>query len=163
MLVTLLDDPGLFSNSRAPETGGPWPSDRAVSWWLSSRLEDLARHAGTVKQRDRAHARAVARSAKAKILIEKLTREKIATARLHAAGDLTLPAYEEAKRQNQAELDAASEAQADALTEAERLAPVQDVYEALIRLARRPARPRSLTSPKGRCCPPTTPILLPTL
>ena len=37
--------------------------------------------------------------------------------------------YEDAKRQNQAEISDGQESTADVLAEAERLAPVQDVYE----------------------------------
>lgn len=116
---------------------GVWMSkrrlDQMVFWWLGTRLDELARHAGLARSRDRARARAQGRAERAKARLDKLTREKVGTARLRAAGDLTVPEYDEAKRLNRADTEAAERDLREAQDEAERLAPVEDVYETLVR------------------------------
>lgn len=141
LLVSSYGDPktlvscGKYKSSRT--CTGIWirrtSLDRVVTWWLSSRLDELARHASSAKQRDRALAKATANMEQIKAKLEKLSRERVGNVRAHSAGDLTESEFSEAKRQNAAETATAQEALTAAQVEVDRLAPVADVYDALIK------------------------------
>ena len=106
--------------------------DYAVSWWLGSQLDELAKHAGSGRQRERAYAKAMLAVDQAKARLEKLTREKVGTARLHAAGDLSAAEYRSALAENEAEAAAAHEALVEAQADVP-LAPIGDAIETLIK------------------------------
>jgi site-specific DNA recombinase len=115
---------------------GVWMSkaklDRAVFWWLTSRLDELARNASTGRDRSKQRKKAQAARDSAQATVEKLDLEKVATVRLYAQGDMTDAQYREAKRQNEAETKKARAAFQAAEERLERLAPTEETYEALI-------------------------------
>lgn len=124
---------GKYKSTRA--CSGVWMSksklDRAVFWWLGTRIEDIAKHAGAGKAREKAHAKASNAVDKARARLDKLSREKIGLARLNAAGDLSTAEYRAALTENEAEAAAAAEELRVAQAELDRLAPVDDVYAAI--------------------------------
>lgn len=116
---------------------GVWMSkgklNKAVFWWLGTRTDELARHASAGRDLDKQRAKAESARDAARALLVKLDKEKVATVRLYAQGDLTDAQYREAKRQNQAETKKAETAFTEAEDRVERLAPTQDEYETLMK------------------------------
>lgn len=114
---------------------GVWMSrsklDKAVFWWLGSRIEELAKNATESAARASEHARAIADRDRASAQVAKLTKEKIGLARLHSAGDLSPSEYREALDSSEADLVLAKKVHAATHDLVERLAPVEDVYDAI--------------------------------
>lgn len=117
---------------------GVWMSrsklDRAVFWWLGSRIDELARHAGEGKAREKEHGKALRALDAANDRLAALSKERIGLIRVQAAsaGDLlSTDEIRAALAENEAETRTATQARDEAQREVERLAPVDDVYEAV--------------------------------
>lgn len=108
--------------------------DRAVFWWLGSRIDELARHAGEGKAREKEHGKALRALDAANDRLAALSKERIGLIRVQAAsaGDLlSTDEIRAALAENEAETRTATQARDEAQREVERLAPVDDVYEAV--------------------------------